>query len=233
MLAFRQTWAILKKDLILELRTREMLLSMFLFVLLTMVIFNSAFDAERTDLTTFGGGLLWLAFIFTSFLGLNRSVVHEKDEGCLDGLLLSPVDRSLIYVGKMLGNLIFISLVEVVAIPIFTIFFIKFPYYVYPQNLSLFLAGVFLANIGIAGVGTFVATLAANTKRRDLLTPILGLPMLMPVLGAAVSISGATMGGQLLVKTLNQAKEAMQILLFYDIVFLVAIALLYEVALGE
>lgn len=233
MLAFKQTWAILKKDLILELRTREMLLSMFLFVLLTMVIFNSAFDAERTDLTAFGGGLLWLAFIFTSFLGLNRSVVHEKDEGCLEGLLLSPVDRSLIYVGKMLGNLIFISLVELVAIPIFTIFFIKFPYYVYPQNLSLFFAAVFLANIGIAGVGTFVATLAANTKRKDLLTPILGLPMLMPILGAAVAVSGATMGGQLVAKTFNLIKGAMQILVFYDIVFLVAIALLYEIALGE
>lgn len=233
MLAFRQLWIILKKDILLELRTKEMILSMLLFVMLTMLIFNAAFAADRNDLTSFGGGLMWLAFIFTSFLGLNRSFVHEKDEGCLDGLLLSPVDRSIIFVAKMLGNLIFISAVELIAVPIFTMFFIRYPYYIYASQAGPFLIGLVLSNIAIAGVGTFVATLAANTKRRDLLLPILGLPLLWPVIGPTVLISGAAMGGAIKAAAAEQIAVSMKIMVAYDIVFFVVIAMIYDLVLGE
>jgi len=233
MLPLRQLWVILKKDILLELRTKEMIVSMLLFVMLTMVVFNYTFNAEKNDLTAFGGGLLWLAFIFTSFLGLNRSFVHEKDEGCFDGLLLSPVDRSIIYIAKMAGNLIFISIVEIIAVPFFTIFFIRFPFYVYWDRLWLFVMGLILGNIGIAGVGTFVATLAVNTKRRDLLLPIVGLPLLMPVLAPAVIISGAMMGGAATKNTAELVAASVKILAAYDIVFFAAMALIYDSVLGE
>ncbi len=229
----RQLWVILKKDILMEMRTKEMILSMLLFVMLTMIIFNYAFQADRNDLTPFGGGLLWLAFIYTAFLGMNRSFVHEKEQGCLEGLLLSPVDRSIIYVAKMAGNLIFISAVELAAIPIFTVFFISVPYYMDPEKLGIFLLGVVLSNIGIAAVGTFVATLAVNTNRQDLLLPILGLPLLMPVVAPAVIISGAVLSGSTNKNEWDLVYESLKILAAYDIIFFVVIAMIYDFILGE
>lgn len=231
MKTLRQLWVILKKDVVMELRTKEMILSMFLFVMLTMIIFNYAFRADRNDLTTFGGGLLWLAFIYTAFLGMNRSFVHEKDQGCLDGLLLSPVDRSVIYIAKMLGNLIFVTVVELAAVPIFTMFFISYPYYVHPEKLGIFILGLALGNIGIAVIGTLVATLAVNTKRRELLVPILGLPLLMPVVAPSVIISGSMLSG--LAKDADLVGDSLKILLAYDIIFFIVIAMLYDSVLGE
>jgi len=233
LLALRQLWAILKKDILLELRTKEMVLSMFIFVLLTMLIFNAAFKAEKNDLTTFGGGLLWLAFIFMSFLGLNRSFVHEKDEGTFEGLLISPIDRSVIFVAKMLGNLILISVVEMMAVPIFTIFFIRYPYYIYWSHVWPFVVGVALGNSAIAGVGTFIATMAANTTRREQLLPILGLPLLWPVMEPIVNISGVTMGGELTKRAAETVTGSMQFLVAYDIVFFVVMAMIYDLVIGE
>ncbi len=114
----RQFMAILRKDLIRELRTREMLISMILFVLLAMVIFHYAFGVKAdVDLTYFTGGMLWVTFIFAMLLGLNRSFAQEKDERCLDGLLLCPVDRVTIFLAKTAGNLIFLLIIQVVAVP--------------------------------------------------------------------------------------------------------------------
>ncbi len=230
MTSLTQIWTILKKDLILELRTREMLISMFLFVMLTMIIFNYSFSADRNDLTSFGGGLLWIAFIFTALLGLNRSFAHEKEGGCLDGLLLSPIDRSLIYTAKVLSIFIFLSIIQIITIPIFTMFFIKYNYF---PMIGLFTLGIFLGNLGIASIGTFVTTLAINTKRRDLLVPILGLPLMMPILWLAVTISGNIMAGPLGPNTLKEVVRAVQILALFDIVYFVASYGLYDFVIGE
>lgn len=223
----RQVAAILKKDIIMEMRTKEMVVSMFLFVMLTMVIFNYAFRAETTDLTLFGGGLLWLAFLFASMLGLNRSFVHEKDEGCLEGLLLSPVDRPVIYVGKMLGNLIFISLVEVLTVPIFSIFFIRTNYL---DRIWLFLVAIVLSNLGIAAVGTLLSTISINTRTRDLMLPILFLPIIIPVLIAAVTSTGLIMAGA---KRLDLVFSSLKFLGVYDMIFLLIGYGLYDFVIGE
>jgi len=228
--AARQIWAILRKDIVLELRTKEMLISMFIFVMLTMVIFNYAFAAEKTDLTPFGGGMLWVAFTYTSLLGLNRSFSHEKDENCLEGLLLSPMDRSYVFVAKVLGNLLFISIIELVTVPIFTVFFIR---YNYAPNLLIFLAGLFLGSVAISTVGTFLATITVNTRISDMLFPILALPIMMPALTSIVIISGATMAGPITGITADQIGAALQFLLGYDIVFLVVGYGIYDFVLGE
>ncbi len=121
-----QFMAILRKDLIRELRTRDMIVSMILFVLLAMVIFHYAFTVkEGTDLTFFTGGMLWVTFIFAMLLGLNRSFAQEKDEQCLDGLLLCPVDRVTIFFAKTAGNLVFLLIIQAVAVPVFALFFIE------------------------------------------------------------------------------------------------------------
>lgn len=227
----RQVWAIMKKDIVLELRTKEMLISMFLFVLLTMIIFNYAFDAQKTNLTVFGGGLLWLAFTFTSLLGLNRSFAHEKDEGCLEGLLLAPIDRSLVFVAKMASNLLFLGIIEVAAVPIFSVFFINRNWL---PTLPLFLIGLVLGNIGIAAVGTFLATLAVNTRHSDLLVPILALPIFLPALAPAVIIGGSALAGTAgQGSTAELVRSSILILVAYDIVFVVVAAMLYDFVLGE
>jgi heme exporter protein B len=224
----RQFMAILRKDLIRELRTREMLISMILFVLLAMVIFHYAFTVkEGADLTFFTGGMLWVTFIFAMLLGLNRSFAQEKDERCLDGLLLCPVDRVTIFLAKTAGNLIFLLIIQVVAVPIFTLFFVERSY---AGDLLQFLVVLLLADLGICALGTLLATISMNTRSRDLLLPIIFLPLIVPVLIAA---TGAT--------TLIFAEGAdfssllarVLFLLGFDAVFLVAAYGTYDFAIGE
>lgn len=224
-----QIWAIVKKDVIAELRTKEMVVSMFLYVMLAMVIFNYAFNAAQNDLTGFGGGLLWTAFLFMSMLGLNRSFVHEKDEGCIDGLLLSPVDRPAIFLGKMLGNLIFLIVVQILAVPVFTVFFIKSNF---ASQLPLFIGSLILSDIGIATVGTLLATISINSKMRDMLLPIIFLPVSIPLVIAAVIASGGVLAGAA-PDMLEQVYGAMKFLLAYDIIFLLIAYALYDFVVGE
>ncbi len=224
----RQFMAILRKDLIRELRTREMIISMILFVLLAMVIFHYAFTVkEGADLTFFTGGMLWVTFIFAMLLGLNRSFAQEKDERCLDGLLLCPVDRVTIFLAKTAGNLIFLLVIQVVAVPIFTLFFVERSY---AGDFLQFLVVLLLADVGICALGTLLATISMNTRSRDLLLPIIFLPLIVPVLIAATGATtlifaeGASFGS-LLARVL--------FLLGFDAVFLVAAYGTYDFAIGE
>jgi heme exporter protein B len=224
----RQFMAILRKDLIRELRTREMLISMILFVLLAMVIFHYAFTVkEGADLTFFTGGMLWVTFIFAMLLGLNRSFAQEKDERCLDGLLLCPVDRVTIFLAKTAGNLVFLLIIQVVAVPIFTLFFVERSYL---GDILQFLIVLLLADLGICALGTLLATISMNTRSRDLLLPIIFLPLIVPVLIAATGATtlifaeGAAFGS-LLARIL--------FLLGFDAVFIVAAYGTYDFAIGE
>ena len=123
-MGFRQYRAMVRKDLLSELRTRETVVAMFLFVVLAMVVFHYAFTVSGGGaLSFYTGGMLWVVFVFGALLGLNRSFAHEKDEGVLDGLLLCPVDRVTIFFAKMTGNLIFLGLIQIVAVPVFALFF--------------------------------------------------------------------------------------------------------------
>ncbi len=230
MRSWRHVTAILRKDLLMELRTREMLTSMFLFVMLSMVVFHYAFGSEtayQADLTSFGGGLLWLAFLFTSMLGLNRALVHEKDQGCLDGLLLAPISRPSIYVAKMLGNLVLMGVVQVVALPIFTVFFIQ---YNYLPRLPWLILSILLADIGISAVGTLLSTMAVNTKARDLLLPIVFLPIIIPAVAQAVIATGDVMAG---IPSLERVQGALMFLAVYDSIFLLLGYGLYDYVIGE
>ena len=234
-MAFRQFRALLRKDIVSELRTREMIASMFLFVVLAMIIFHYAFTVHAGnagsggsgDLSLFAGGMLWVVFVFGALLGLNRSFVHEKDEGCLDGLLLCPVDRVIIFLAKMTANLIFLGLIQVLAVPVFVVIFASGRI---ATHLPAFLALIVLADLGIAALGTLLATISMNTRARDLLLPILFLPLVIPLLIAAASgtstvFSGAAGGGSLLAR--------LAFLLVYDGVFLVLAYGTYDFAIGE
>ena len=174
---WRAVWAVLWKDLAAELRSREVLSAMFVFALLVLVIFNFALDLApkaRLDATP---GVLWVTLTFAGTLGLNRSMAMEKDRGCLDGLLLAPVDRSAIYFGKMLSNWLLMLLVAAVVLPLYSAFY----------NLNLMRPGlllvVLLGSLGYIGVGTLLATMSVQARTREMLLPILLFPVVLPAAG--------------------------------------------------
>jgi heme exporter protein B len=194
--SWRQFKAILRKDIVMELRTKEMLTSMGLYTLLTLLIYQVALSQSGSgfDVRLIAAGLLWLAFLFTSMLGLNRSLVHEKDQGCLDALLLSPVDRPVIFFAKATGNLIFLLIVQVLTVPLFSFMFLSGKslggdWWMIPLAL---VAG----SVGIAGVGTLLATISVNTSGKDFILAVMMVPVMYPLLlGVVSATSAAILGG--------------------------------------
>jgi heme exporter protein B len=228
--SWRQFKAILRKDIVMELRTFEMLTSMGLYTLLTLVIYQVALSQAGSafDVRLIAAGLLWLAFVFTSMLGLNRSLVHEKDQGCLEALLLSPVDRPVIFFAKATGNLIFLLIVQVLTIPLFFVMFLSGraiggDWWMIPLSL---LVGA----IGIAGVGTLLATISVNTRGRDFILAVLFVPLMYPLLLATVGATSAgVLGGPAYVAEFWQD---MTLAAGYDAVMLLAAYALYEFVIG-
>jgi heme exporter protein B len=174
--------ALARKDLLLELRARDTLPAMLLFVVSTLVVFHFVLPAEATDLAA--TGLLWVALLFTALLGLSRSFAAEREQGVIDGLVLAPSDRSAIWLGKTLSILAFHGLAEVIALPAYALFF-------RPVDAAL-VAGVVLADLGIAAVGTLLAAMATASRARELLLPLLFLPLAIPIVvgGVGASVSG-------------------------------------------
>jgi heme exporter protein B len=173
--------ALTRKDLRVELRGRDTLPAMLLFVLSTLVVFHFALPEGSGETAAYG--LLWVAIVFTALLGLARAWVPEQEHGVLDGLVLAPCDRSAIWVGKTLATLAFLVAAQLVALPAFVVFF-------EPLDAAA-LAGVVLADIGICAVGSLMAAMAAAGRAREVLLPLLVLPLAIPLViggvGTAVS----------------------------------------------
>ena len=191
-LFFLQIFAILWKDLRYELRSKQTWLGMGMFALLVLIIFNFTFDLRGSTVQVVAPGTLWIAFIFASLLGLGRTLAAEREQGSMDRLLLCPVNRQAIYLAKLLGNLLFIGVVEMVALPIYALLFNV------PLSVLLVVI-VLLGTIGIAAVGTLFSVIAAATRARELLLPVLVFPLVVPVV-----ISAASATAQLLSPAANQ-----------------------------
>jgi heme exporter protein B len=215
--------AIVAKDIVAEVRTKEIFTSMVVFALLVIIIFNFAFELRRVDLALIAPGILWVAFTFAGVLGLNRSFILEKDRGSLEGLMLSPVDRSAIYLGKMVGNLIFMTVMEAVALPLFIVF----------SNLPIVLGGlipvIVLGTVGFAGVGTLLAAIAVNTRTREVMLPVLLFPIEVPLIIAAVKATQLVLEG----KALAEAAAWLDLMVTYDVIFLVIAFLTFEYVIEE
>jgi len=173
--------ALARKDLLLELRARDTLPAMLLFVISTLVVFHFVLPGDSSELAA--TGLLWVAIVFTALLGLSRTFAAEREHGVIDGLVLAPSDRSAIWLGKTLSLLAFLMLAELLALPAFALFFgdVDWP----------LIAGVALANLGIAAVGTLLAAVAAASRARELLLPLLFLPLAIPIVIGGVGASVA------------------------------------------
>jgi len=215
--------AIVWKDLAAELRSRELLSAMLIFALLVILIFNFAIELQPGLRSTVTPGVLWVTFAFAGTLGLNRSMAVEKDRGCLDGLLLAPVDRSAIYFGKVLSNLAFMLIVEIIVLPIYSVLY----------NISLFNAGlwlvILLGSIGYTVVGTLLSSMAVQTRTRDVLLPILLFPVVIPVLLAAVKASSGFLEGL----PMNEIWPWLNILIAYDVLFTAVAFMVYDYIVVE
>ena len=180
--------ALARKDLLLELRARDTLPAMLLFVVATLVVFHFVLPADAPSAAQ--TGLLWIAIVFTALLGLTRAFAAERDQGLLDALVLAPPDPSAIWVAKTLATLAFLVAAEAVALPAFALFFS-------PLDLEL-VAAVALADIGICVVGTLVAAMSVATRARELLLPLLFLPLAIPIVIGGVGASVAEEPGRYL-----------------------------------
>jgi heme exporter protein B len=171
--------ALARKDVLLELRSRDTVPSMLLFVVSALVVFRFALPAEASDLAA--QGLLWIAIVFTALLGLTRAFAAEREQRLIDGLVLAPCDRSAIWVAKGLSVLAFLAVAELIALPAYALFFA-------PVGGAL-VAAVVLADLGIAAVGTLLSAMAAASRARELLLPLLFLPLVIPVVVGGVGAS--------------------------------------------
>lgn len=219
----RQVLAIVRKDLAMELRTKENLSAMIVFALIVLVIFNFAFELQVVDLRVVGPGVLWVAFTFSGILGLGRSFTAEKDKGSLEGMLLSPVDRGAIFLGKTISNFIFITAMQAVTLPLFAIL----------NNIALpwfpLIPYIVLGTLGFAAVGTVLSAIAASTKMREVMLPILLFPVSIPLLMAAVKLTS----GALQSLDFSQLAWWLNILVLYDVVFVVVAFWVFEYVVEE
>ncbi|MEN8242752.1 MAG: heme exporter protein CcmB [Chloroflexota bacterium] len=220
---WKAIWAVVWKDLAAEWRSRELFTAMVIFAALVILIFNFALDLNPKIQRDVTAGILWVTFTFAGTLGLNRSMAVEKDRGCLDGLLLAPVDRSAIYFGKVIANLIFMFAVEIVMIPLYSILY----------NVNLFQPGlllvIFLGSVGYIVVGTLLSTMTVQTRTRDVLLPILLFPIVLPVIISAVRASTYFLQGQ----PMDLIMPNINMLIAYDVIFTALAYMVFDYIVEE
>ncbi|MEA1895727.1 MAG: heme exporter protein CcmB [Euryarchaeota archaeon] len=214
--------AIAKKDLTAEFRTKQMLNSMLMFAFLILLIFSFSFVGLRDNhdrITELAPGMLWITFMFAGMLGLSRSFALEQEENCIEGLKLCPVDRSAIYVGKILSNLVLMLIMEAIAILIFMVLF----KYSIPNMFWLALV-MLLGTIGFLAVGTLLSALTLNAQTREILLPAILIPVLFPLIMVLVPATADVL-------TCTNVIPQIRLLCVYDIVFFLISLVAFEYAI--
>lgn len=219
----RAAWEVARKDVVLEFRSKRVVNTAVVFALLVVVTFAFSFANSFTDLATVGRGALWIAFVFAGTLSVTQSGELESRDAAVDGLMLAPVDRSAIYVGKVASNTAFVAAVELLTLAFVSVFL----GYVPPAGALPTLIGVvLLASLGFSAVGVVLSMLAATSQVRELLLPALLVPLVVPVLLAGVSLTRALESGAPL-------GQWLRLLLAYDGILLLAGLMTFEYVLEE
>jgi len=213
------------KDLRTELRSREQALSLMVFALLVLVVFNFAFDFTIIDFTSLGPGILWVAFIFSGVLALNHAFRIEREQDRIEGILLAPIDRSAFYLGKVLSTVLFMGTVEAVLVPLSAILFNQS----ITPRLGLMILALGLNTVGFAAVGTLFAAITTQTRRSEVLLPLLLFPAAVPIALAAVRTTSAILAGRPFARYANWVYMSAA----YDLIFIAAAVLLFDYALQE
>lgn len=216
----RQTWRLLWKDLLLEVRRRDSVVTMFFFGTLLLFVFHFAFEIPATRAAEMAPGLLWLAFLFTGTLGLTQLFQPERDNHCLDALLLSPMDRAALYLSKVAFNLLLMLLVELVVLPLFWILFNLDFWHLLPGLFAV----VFLGTVGFCVLGTLFSAVTMRARARELLLPLILFPLMIPVILATIR----TMEVILRTGDYAEAVDWLRLLMAFDVIFLTAGFLVFE-----
>lgn len=217
--------AILWKDILNELRTKEIVLSMAAFSIVLIVIFNFSLVINKDNIGYLVPSLLWISTIFVGTLGLSRTFAMEKENSAITGILLSPVDRSVLYLSKVVSNLLYILIIQALLLFLFLVMFnmnLDF-------NLLLLITVMLLGAIGFSTLGTLFSTMAINTKLRELLLPVILFPLIVPVIINAVKATSIILSGGGYI----QISPFIKIMISFDIIFIVASALVYEFVVEE
>ncbi len=212
------------KDIAVEMRRRESVISMMMFGLLVTVIFSFAFEPSGAERDLIAPGILWVALTFAGVIGLNRSLAIDLDNDCLQGLLLAPVSRGSLYVGKVASNFLFMLIAELVIVPLFIIF----------NDLRLggellwLILVVFLGTLGFATVGTILSAISANTRMREVMLPMLQIPLTLPMIIAAVAATSLILG-----EDSEGFGSWVNLIIGFDIIFLIVSYLVFEYVVEE
>lgn len=221
----RHAWRLARKDLLVEFRSRTAILSAVVFTVLVLMVFNFGRDPTAVAAVDLAPSILWVTFTFAAILALNRAFQLELENQALDGLLLAPVSRSSIYLGKLIANLAFVAAVEAVGLPLFALFF----------NVSILpvlgplLAVVALATVGFVSVGTLFSAMTTRTRFAELLLPVLLLPFMIPPLMWAVFVTGALLNG----RPLSDVTGWLRFIAAFDIVFVTLAFVLFPATVNE
>ena len=219
----RRTWAVVWKDVIVERRSKETINAVLFFSVLLLFVFEFTLGADRERLASVLPGLLWLGVLLAGLLGLGRGFVLERENECWEALLLTPGDKGAVYVGKLVGNLLLMAVVETVVVTLFTLF----------MNVDLgrampgLLLVLALGTLGIAAVGTLFGAMTAHVRARELLFPVLLLPVLVPVLLATVKATEALLLGE----PLGTVSHWLKLLAAADVIYLVVGLLTFDAVL--
>lgn len=219
------TWLIARKDLAIEFRTRTAFFAVVVFAVLGVAIFYFAWDATAVAALDLAPGVLWVIFTFSGLLSLQRSFGVEQIDRAIDGLLVAPIDREAIFLGKALANLVFVTGIQAITIPAVAVL------YNLPLGVTLpILFGIaFLAAIGLVAVGTLFSAMASNTRLAELLLPMLSLPFFVPVVYGAAQATATLLAG----RPPAEAMPALKLLIAFDIVFLTACTLAFPFTVEE
>lgn len=219
----RQVAALLWKDVAIELRTKDVILAVLVFSLLAITMFLFSFDLRADNILPVSPGILWVAIIFSGTLGLGRSYAHERERGSMEGLLLCPVDRSAVYVAKLLTTVVYMIAAVTILLPVFAGVFGV------PALSVPIIAVILLGVIGFASVGTVFGAMAVNTRAREVMLPVLLFPVLVPLVIATVKATGMFMDGQ----PWSAARVWLELLVGFDAVYLVVSFIVYEFVIED
>ena len=221
----RHAWRVARKDLLVEFRSRTAILSAVVFTVLVLLVFNFGRDPTAVAAVDLAPSILWVTFTFAAMLALNRAFQLELENQALDGLLLAPVSRGSIYLGKLIANLLFVGAVEAIGLPLFALFF---NVRILPVLLPL-VGIIALATLGFVAVGTLFSAMTARTRLAELLLPVLLLPFMIPPLIGAVLTTGALLAG----RPLSEVTGWLRLLAAFDIVFVTLALLLFPATVNE
>ncbi len=208
---WRKIFVLVQKDLLSEWTSKEILSSTVFFSVLVLMVFNFGFETVA-DRMAAGPGILWTTFLFAGILGMNRLFLTEREDGGIEGLMLCPIDRTTLYLAKWLSLLVILSLTEIVTLAVFILFF----NIALQGGLLALILVIVLGTAGLAALGTTFAAMAVRTRTREMMLPMLLIPIAVPLLMAAVKCTGAVLGGA----TLASVGSWIQLLIAFDVIFL-------------